>query len=111
MAYLSIGFIKTASKTVLLLSSFCFFAAQANAANTGTINFVGKVVEGGCEMTNDANRLTQTCMQGKERVKQQMTLEAGARDDVLKGKSMSNEVSFHWLDKEKGLGIAEVTYH
>ncbi|KFC96893.1 hypothetical protein GLGR_0893 [Leminorella grimontii ATCC 33999 = DSM 5078] len=50
-------------------------------------------------------------MDGNKSVKQQMTLQAAANGAVIQGKNQPNQVSFRWIDKEKKLGIAEITYN
>lgn len=111
MAYQTVNSIQVLIKTSLLLLPFTFFLMPTQAASSGTINFVGRIVEAGCDTTYSADRLMQTCMDGKKAIKQQMTLQAGADGEVIRGKQQASQVSFQWIDKEKKLGIAEVTYN
>lgn len=111
MAYQTVNSIQALLKASLLLLPFTFFVMPSQAASSGTINFVGRIVEAGCDTTYGTNQLMQTCVEGNKPIKQQMTLDAGARGAVIQGKNQSNQVSFRWIDKEKKLGIAEITYN
>ncbi|GKX56039.1 hypothetical protein SOASR030_21510 [Leminorella grimontii] len=111
MAYQTVSSIQTLFKASLLLLPFSFSLMPVQAASSGTINFLGRIVEAGCETTYSTNQLTQTCMDGNKSVKQQMTLQAAANGAVIQGKNQPNQVSFRWIDKEKKLGIAEITYN
>lgn len=102
------SFVKRATGLALIVAVTLPPAFSATLAQTGTIHFMGQVVEDPCVISPEVRTISVSCLQEKKmqtrRVSYGQTLDSAALFPERATISMS------WINPEKSLGIVQVEY-